>query len=512
MKGVITDPAGQNNTRTQAPESPAAPRFAFDNSYARELQGFYVPWKAAQAACPRLVKFNRGLAEELGLDAGALDSERGAQIFAGNEIPEGAAPLAQAYAGHQFGGFVPRLGDGRALLLGEVIDRRGQRRDIQLKGAGRTPFSRNGDGRAALGPVLREYLISEAMHALGIPTTRALAAVTTGAPVYRETALPGAVLTRVAASHIRIGTFQFFAARGDGVRVKRLADYVVDRHFPELSEEADPYLGLLERVCDKQAALVASWMHVGFIHGVMNTDNMAISGETIDYGPCAFMDHYDPPTVFSSIDTHGRYAYANQPKIAQWNLARFAETLLPLLNADRNRALARAGEVVNHFPQRYEHHWLKGMRAKLGLLTEEEADLNLAAGLLTAMQGNKVDYTSAFRYLANAALGDDQPLRALFRDPSAFDRWSERWRARLACEATPPVERAQAMRRANPAFIPRNHRVDEALSAAVEQDDYAPFDRLLNILARPFEDQPEFAAFAEPPPDRQERYQTFCGT
>src|SRR5215470_9726415 len=417
MRGMITNPAVQeNHNLTQVPNKPAAPCFAFDNTYARELEGFYVPWKAVQVAQPRLVKFNRELAEELGLDADALDSEKGARIFAGNEIPEGAAPLAQAYAGHQFGGFVPQLGDGRALLLGEVVDRGGQRRDIQLKGSGPTPFSRAGDGRAALGPVLREYLIGEAMHALGIPTTRALAAVLTGEPVFRETAPPGAVLTRVAASHVRVGTFQFFAARGEQAKVRRLADYVIDRHYPELKGDANPYLKLLERVRDKQAALVARWMHVGFIHGVMNTDNMAISGETIDYGPCAFMDHYDPATVFSSIDTQGRYAYANQPKIAQWNLARFAETLLSLLDADKNRAVAQASEVVDNFPRLYERHWLSGMRAKLGLLNEEEADLNLATEFLTAMEGNKVDYTLAFRYLANSVLGDEEPLRALFSD------------------------------------------------------------------------------------------------
>src|SRR5215470_5230902 len=415
---MLTDSG--SHTTTHAANNSAAAGFVFDNTYARELEGFYVPWKATQVAQPTLVKFNRELAEELGLDADALDSQEGARIFAGNQTPEGAAPLAQAYAGHQFGGFVPQLGDGRALLLGEVIDRKGDRRDIQLKGSGPTPFSRAGDGRAALGPVLREYLIGEAMHALGIPTTRALAAVLTGEPVFREAALPGAVLTRVAASHIRVGTFQFFAARGDDAKVKRLADYVIDRHYPELKEQANPSLGLLERVCDKQAALVASWMHVGFIHGVMNTDNMAISGETIDYGPCAFMDHYDPATVFSSIDTQGRYAYANQPKIAQWNLARFAETLLSLLDADKNRAVARATEVVNNFPQRYEHHWLNGMRVKLGLLTEDEADLNLAAGFVAAMAGNKVDYTLAFRYLTNSVLGDEEPLRALFSDASAY--------------------------------------------------------------------------------------------
>jgi uncharacterized protein YdiU (UPF0061 family) len=494
---------------THVPNHSAAAQFAFDNTYARELEGFYVPWKAAQVVRPTLVKLNIELAEELGLDAAALDSEEGARIFAGNESPEGALPLAQAYAGHQFGGFAPQLGDGRALLLGEVIDRNGRRRDIQLKGSGPTPFSRAGDGRAALGPVLREYLIGEAMHALSIPTTRALAAVITGETVYREGALPGAVLTRVAASHIRVGTFQLFAARGEQAKVQRLADYVIDRHYRELKDHANPYLGLLERVCDRQAALIASWMHVGFIHGVMNTDNMAISGETIDYGPCAFMDHYDPATVFSSIDTRGRYAYANQPSIAQWNLARLAETLLPLIDADGKRAIARATEVINAFPQQYQRHWLKGMRAKLGLVSEDEADLNLATGFLTAMEGNKVDYTLAFRYLTDAASGQEEAIRALFADPSAYDFWSGHWHTRLAREAVAPLARAQAMRRANPAFIPRNHRVEEALSAAVERGDYAPFETLLNILSRPFDDQPEFAAFAEPAPEGQNHYRTF---
>lgn len=496
----------------RVPSNPAAAGFAFENTYARELEGFYVPWKAAQVARPRLVMFNRELAEELGLDANALDSEEGASIFAGNETPEGALPLAQAYAGHQFGGFVPQLGDGRALLLGEVIDRNGRRRDIQLKGSGPTPFSRNGDGRAALGPVLREYLIGEAMHALGIPTTRALAAVLTGESVFRESALPGAILTRVAASHIRVGTFQFFAVRGEQAKVRRLADYAIDRHYPELKGHANPYLGLLERVCDRQVALIASWMHVGFIHGVMNTDNMAISGETIDYGPCAFMGHYDPATVFSSIDTQGRYAYGNQPRIAQWNLARLAETLLPLIDAETNRAIARATEVVNAFSDQYERYWLRGMRAKLGLVSEDEADVNLVAGFLTAMEGRKVDYALAFRYLADAALGQEEPVRTLFADPSAYDLWSGHWRARLSREAVAPLARAQAMRRANPAFIARNHRVEEALSAAVEHGDYGPFETLLNILSRPFDDQPEFAAFAEPAPEGRGRYQTFCGT
>ena len=490
-------------------------RFAFDNTFSRDLESFYVPWKAASVARPSLVKLNRELAEELGLDATALDSDEGAKIFAGNEVPEGAAPLAQAYAGHQFGGFVPQLGDGRALLLGEVVDRNGRRRDIQLKGSGPTPYSRGGDGRAALGPVLREYLIGEAMHALGIPTTRALAAVMTGELVYRESPLPGAVLARVAASHIRVGTFQFFAARGELDKVRRLADYVIQRHYPELQGHPTPCLALLASVADRQAALIASWMHVGFIHGVMNTDNMAISGETIDYGPCAFMDYYDPATVFSSIDRRGRYAYANQPRIAQWNIARLAETLLPLIDTDNDRAIARGSEVVSAFPEQYERYWLAGMRAKLGLAGEDDGDLDLATGFLAAMQGRHIDWTLAFRYLADAASGlsgKEERLRALFADAPAFDLWLGQWRTRLSHESVPPSERAQAMRRVNSAFIPRNHRVEEALSAAVENSDYAPFERLLKILARPFDDQPESAAFAEPAPEGQEPYRTFCGT
>lgn len=486
--------------------------FAFDNTFAHELEGFYVSWKAAPVAQPALVKLNRELAGELGLNADWLDSVEGAKVFAGNEAPDGSSPLAQAYAGHQFGGFVPQLGDGRALLLGEVVDRNGRRRDIQLKGSGRTPFSRGGDGRAALGPVLREYLMGEAMHALGIPTTRALAAVTTGESIYREGALPGAVLTRVAASHIRVGTFQFFAARGETDRLRRLADYVIRRHYPELREHSNKYLDLLAAVSDRQAALIASWMHVGFIHGVMNTDNMAVSGETIDYGPCAFMDHYDPDTVFSSIDHRGRYAYANQPKIAQWNLARLAETLVPLIDTNTEHAIARVTEVLQAFPQQYERHWLKGMRAKLGMVREEQADLALATEFLAVMEGRNVDWTLAFRYLADAAAGREDGIRALVADGPAYGVWSEHWQARLAREPLGPAERTQAMRRVNPAFIARNHRVEEALTAAVERADYAPFERLLNVLARPFDDQPEFAAFAKPSPEGRGNYRTFCGT
>src|SRR5918994_1767102 len=445
----------------QIVNSSADQLFAFDNTYARELEGFYVPWKAAQAARPRLIKFNRQLAEELGLNADALDSEEGARIFAGNETPEGALPLAQAYAGHQFGGFVPQLGDGRALLLGEVIDRDGRRRDIQLKGSGPTPFSRAGDGRAALGPVLREYLIGEAMHALGIPTTRALAAVVTGEPVYRERALPGAVLTRVAASHVRVGTFEFFAARGEQAKVGRLADYVIERHYPELKGHANPYLGLLERVCDKQAALVASWMHVGFIHGVMNTDNMAISGETIDYGPCAFMDHYDPSTVFSSIDAQGRYAYANQPSIAQWNLARLAETLLPLIDPDTDKAVGLATEVLQAFMTQFEAQLFAHMCRKIGLAHGLEGDADLINRLFAAMQESEADFTLTFRRLALVAesVNAEPTLRELFARSPSIDDWLRDWRARLASDPRSAAERGASMRRVNPAIIPRNHRV-----------------------------------------------------
>lgn len=496
-------------------------RIAFDNSYARDLEGLYVPWQAAGVPQPKLVRLNHALAEELGLDAQALDSPEGALIFSGNKLPEGAATIAQAYAGHQFGGFSPQLGDGRALLLGEVIDRQGNRRDIAFKGSGRTPFSRGGDGKAALGPVLREYLIGEAMHALGIPTTRALAAVTTGEIVRRERNLPGAVLTRVAASHIRVGTFQYAAARGDEALLKRLADYVIARHYPEIRGTERPYAALLHALCDRQAQLVAAWINVGFIHGVMNTDNMTLSGETIDYGPCAFMDRYDPKTVFSSIDEYGRYAYANQPPIANWNLARFAEALLPLLIAesgnDQDRAVAAATEAIEGFQERHEHHWLAGMRRKLGLARGEEDDFELAAGFLEAMEGQGVDFTQAFRRLADAAEADDASregwLRRLHADDAKLDAWLPRWRARLNAEGVAPEARARAMRAVNPVYIPRNHRVEEALAAATELGNFAPFEKLLSVLQQPFEERPGLSGYAEPATVEESRgYMTFCGT
>jgi uncharacterized protein YdiU (UPF0061 family) len=497
------------------PSAAASAGFAFDNSYARELDGFYAPWPAAQVPQPALLKFNRALALELGLNADALAGPLGAAIFSGNLAPLGATPIAQAYAGHQFGGFSPQLGDGRALLLGEVINTHGQRRDIAFKGSGRTPFSRGGDGKAALGPVLREYLMGEAMHALGIPTTRALAAVATGEPVLREAGpLPGAVLTRVAASHLRVGTFQFFATRGTPEQLKTLADYAIARHDPDLANDPQPYLALLRAVIERQAALVARWMGVGFIHGVMNTDNMTISGETIDYGPCAFMDAYDPATVFSSIDRQGRYAYGNQPGIAQWNLARLAETLLPLLHADADEAVTLATEVVNGFPLRYQHHWRAELRRKLGLVAEQPEDDALASDWLDLLQAQRADFTLAHRHLADAALpGEAHALRGQFSDPAALGGWLARWQARQASEAGAPETRAERLRLANPLYIPRNHQVEAALSAAVEQGDQAPFERLLSVLQQPFQTREGLETF-EIPASAQAMvgYRTFCGT
>jgi serine/tyrosine/threonine adenylyltransferase len=437
-----------------------------------------------------------------------------AEIFAGNVIPRGADPIAMAYAAHQFGNFVPQLGDGRAILLGEVVDRNGGQRDIQLKGAGRTPFSRRGDGRAALGPVLREYLVSEAMHALGIPTTRALAAVSTGERVFRDRPLPGAILTRVASSHIRIGTFQYFAARRDVEAVERLADYVIDRHFPEVRPSEKPILALLQSVVERQASLVARWMHIGFIHGVMNTDNTALSGETIDFGPCAFMDSYDPATSFSAIDELGRYAYGNQPTIAQWNLARFAETLLPLLDPNPERAVELANEAVSAFTSRFQEHWLAGMRDKLGFSSKGEGDLQLSHDLLRAMHDNTADFTLTFRRLCDAAADEkaDANVRVLFVNHATYDTWASRWRSRLDAEQVEPDARARAMRSINPAFIPRNHRLEQALDAAIENGDLSQFAELLKVLSRPYDDQPVFAAYANPPHADERIFRAFCGT
>ena len=494
------------------------PHITFDNSYARELPGTYVAWKPAAAPAPELLYLNRALADELGLDGAALDSADGAALFAGNVLPEGAEPIAQAYAGHQFGGFSPQLGDGRALLLGEVIDRHGRRRDIAFKGSGRTPFSRGGDGKAAVGPMLREVLIGEAMHALGIPTTRALAVVASGEPVMREGALPGAVLTRVAASHLRVGTFQYFAARGDIDTLRRLADYAIARHDPALAGSPDPHLALLRAVAERQARLIAQWMNVGFIHGVMNTDNMTFSGETIDYGPCAFMEAYDPATVFSSIDHGGRYAYGNQPAIARWNLARLAEALLPLMAAADDaaavqQAVAQVTAVIDEFPALYAHALLQGQRAKLGLHEAQDGDAALAQDWLALLQQHGADFTLAWRRLADAAAGEANPLRALFAEASAVNRWLQRWQARCALEGGSAAPRAARMRQLNPWIIPRNHRVEEALAAASTQADVQPFKALLAALQRPYDEDSTLARYAQPAPaEVTAGYRTFCGT
>ncbi len=475
-----------------AAQSPAR----FDNSYARLPGTMRAEVAPTPVEAPRLVKVNAALAAELGLDPQALTAE----VAVGNALLPGATPIAQAYAGHQFGNFVPQLGDGRAILLGEVIDRNGKRRDIQLKGAGPTPFSRRGDGRAALGPVLREYLVSEAMHALGIPTTRALAAATTGEKVYRETILPGAVLTRVAASHIRVGTFQYFAVRRDLDSLKLLIDHVIERHYPSLAAAENKALGLLDAVMEAQASLVARWVQVGFIHGVMNTDNMAVSGETIDYGPCAFMDTYDPATVFSSIDEYGRYAYANQPPIAQWNLARLAETLLPFIHDEKDEAVRIATARIEGFAAIYARHWMAGFRAKIGLVSDEEGDLDLIQALLEAMQQAKADFTNTFRSLSQ---GHDVPELA---------GWLARWKDRLSRDPQTEEERRRLMRSVNPAYIPRNHRVEEMISAAVERQDHQPFEDMLRVLMNPYEEQHGAERYAEPPGESERVYRTFCGT
>jgi uncharacterized protein YdiU (UPF0061 family) len=464
---------------------------ALDHTFARELEGLYEPWQATPSPEPRLLALNDGLARELGLAPEALREDFG--LLAGTVTPEGA--IAQAYAGHQFGGYSPRLGDGRALLLGELIDVHGRRRDLHLKGSGRTPFARGGDGKAAVGPMLREYVIGEAMHALGIPTTRALAVVATGDRVARDTFLPGAILTRVAASHIRVGTFQYAARRPDPELVRRLADYTIARHHPGLG-----YLEFFDAVVAAQAELVARWMLVGFIHGVMNTDNMAISGETIDYGPCAFMDAFDPATVFSSIDHGGRYAYGNQPHIAQWNLARLAESLLGLIDADSEAAVSAATAVLDTFPERYSAAWSAGMNAKLGV-----DDAGLRDDFLALLRDQGVDYTKAFRALSAHLRGDASEARVLFTEPERFDLWAERWRRQVSSDA------ADALDRVNPVYVPRNHKVEEALDAATAGD-LEPFERLVDVVTRPFDERPGLDAYAEPAPTSFGRYVTFCGT
>lgn len=490
------------------------PRFGFDNSYQRLPDRFYARLAPTPVASPRLVKLNLQLAELLGVDPAALSSQAGVAVLSGNEIPEGAEPIAMAYAGHQFGGFSPQLGDGRAILLGEVVGKDGVRRDIQLKGSGPTPFSRRGDGRAALGPVLREYIVSEAMFALSIPTTRSLAAVATGEPVRRETMLPGAVLTRVAESHIRVGTFQYFAARGDIEALRQLTDHVVARLYPDVAGAERPVLALVERVIARQASLIAAWLHVGFIHGVMNTDNMSISGETIDYGPCAFMDTFRPDTVYSSIDQAGRYAYGNQPAIAQWNLARFAETLLPLIDPDEQKAVELASAAVDRFAVHFVTAYAAGMRRKLGFLTAQKHDLEIANELLAVMAASAADFTNTFAQLSDAVIGGEaeERYRSSFSDQAAIGRWMDTWRGRLAEEPGTAEQRQEMMRSANPLFIPRNHLVEEVISAAVERNDYEPFETIVAILSRPFEEQPGSERFRLPPRPEEIVRETFCGT
>jgi uncharacterized protein YdiU (UPF0061 family) len=508
-----------------SPDAPAvapaasdhAVRFGFENTYARLPEHFYARLDPTPVAAPRLVKVNVELARNLGLDPDALASPRGVEILAGNSVAEGAEPLALAYAGHQFGHFVPQLGDGRTNLLGEVVGRDGVRYDIQLKGSGPTPFSRGGDGRAALGPVLREYILSEAMAALGVPTTRALAAVTTGERVLRETALPGAVLTRVAASHLRVGTFQYFAAQGDTEGTRRLADYAIARHYPAAAQAKQPYRALLDGVITRQAQLVAQWLLLGFIHGVMNTDNTSISGETIDYGPCAFMEAYDPVKVFSSIDHHGRYAYGNQPRAMLWNLTRLAEALLPVLEQEEGNAeaaLASAKESLAAFGPQFEAAYDAGLGRKLGLFTQREGDSTLVQDLLTRMAANQADFTLTFRRLCDAVAGPegDEGVRALFSDPGAYDSWAAGWRRRLEEEPAPGQTRAAAMRMASPAFIPRNHVVEAALAAAIERQDFQPFEELLDVVTRPYEDRPSLERYAKPARPEECVLQTFCGT
>lgn len=488
--------------------------FDLEHTYARLPDHFFAPVHPTPVARPSLLALNAEVAEWLGLDPEALASPEGVAVLAGNHVPAGVEPIALAYAGHQFGGFVPQLGDGRAILLGERVARDGRRYDVQLKGAGPTPFSRGGDGRAALGPVLREYVVSEAMAALGVPTTRALAAVATGEPVYREEPLPGAVLTRVASSHVRIGTFQYFAARHDHAALARLTDYALARHYPQALEAATegPALALLDAVMAAQARLVARWLALGFVHGVMNTDNTSISGETLDYGPCAFLDGFDPQRTFSSIDRRGRYAFVQQPSIMRWNLARLAETLLPLVDDDVERAVAVLDERLGTFAARFDAEHAAELRRKLGLVAEREGDVALAHEFLGLMAEEHVDYTLAFRRLTEVADGaEPERLLALLGAPERGPAWLLAWRRRLDDDVAPRADQVGRMRAANPAFIPRNHRIEEMIAAATAGD-MGPFERLRRVLARPYDDQPDAADLAEPPGPSQWSYRTFCGT
>ncbi|MGO4190143.1 YdiU family protein [Arthrobacter sp. YAF17] len=473
--------------------------------FARDLAEMAIPWQAEQVPDPRLLVLNEPLAAELGLDPAYLQGADGLLLLTGNLVPGGATPVAQAYAGHQFGWLAPRLGDGRALLLGEITDEEGHLRDIHLKGSGRTPFARGGDGLAAVGPMLREFIVSEAMHAMGIPTTRSLAVVATGRPVLRETMLPGAVLTRVASSHLRVGSFQYARATDDTGLLRRLADHAIDRHFPAAAEAGNPYVALLQAVIGAQASLVARWMLVGFVHGVMNTDNMTISGETIDYGPCAFLDAFDPAAVYSSIDETGRYAYRNQPLVAEWNLTRLAEALLPLFHEEQEQAVALAQDSLATFRRQYSAAWSAGLQAKIGLPGDVDDGVAsaLVDELLSLLQAGQADHTTFFRSLAEAARGRSARVRSLFTDPAAFDAWAVRWSA-LGPDA-------DAMDRVNPAYIPRNHLVEEALDAATAGD-LDPFMRLLEAVTNPYDERPELERYAAAAPKDFGPYRTFCGT
>ena len=486
----------------------------FKNSYVDLGRDFYQSISPTPVRNPELIVYNHALGEQLGLAETPLSASAGAAVFAGNQVPEGAQPLAMAYSGHQFGHFNPHLGDGRAILLGQVVRPGGNSVDIHMKGTGQTAFSRNGDGRAALGPVLREYLVSEAMVRLGVPTTRALAAVTTGEDVARERLLPGGIITRVAASFVRIGTFEHFLARNDLPSIRRLADYVIEHHYPGLKQTENPYLALLETVIEGQAALIAQWMQLGFIHGVMNTDNMSISCETIDYGPCAFMDHYAHDRVFSSIDHHGRYAYNNQPNIGLWNLSRFAECLLHLIDEDTDRALDIAKDRLGGFVHSYQDHWLNGMRAKLGLKTELDEDRALIDEWFAIMAESHVDFTLAFYHLSQLDMetSSDADMLALFQHAESYSRWAVQWRHRLQREGSDDDDRKVRMRKVNPVYIPRNHLIEAAIRAAEDRGDYSVFHSLHDVLQRPFDVQPGREAYMQPPrPDEIVR-QTFCGT